>query len=35
MPYTTEVVDAVREVFGDPVAIKARENGLALDWKRP
>lgn len=32
MPRVTEIVDAFREVFGDPVAIRAVEGKHSIVW---
>lgn len=34
MPQTAEWVDEVTKLFGQPVAIKAEENGHKIEWKR-
>lgn len=34
MPITTAWVDAFREVFGDPAAIHAKENGIEVKWRK-
>lgn len=34
MPYTSEFIDWFRAEFGDPVEIRASENGHEIDWRR-
>ena len=34
MLQTAEWVDEVTKLFGQPVAIKAEENGHKIEWKR-
>lgn len=34
MPYTTAIVDAYREAFGELEAIKATEAGIAVEWRK-
>jgi hypothetical protein len=33
MPESSAFVDAMRECFGEPVAIVARENGQTVRWR--
>lgn len=34
MPWTTAIIDALREAFGEPAAIKASENGIEVNWRK-
>jgi len=34
MPLCKQFLDAVRAAFGDPVAIRARENGHSVEWRK-
>lgn len=34
MPISTALIDAWRAAFGEMKSIKARENGLTVDWRK-
>lgn len=34
MPIVTEFIDDIRKHLGEPVSIKASENGHTIEWRR-